>query len=452
MSIFKRKQKKQIPTKKKLEKKMVEPTDIIIGFKPFIEIEKWTDDDWFKFLKIESEKNFKNPTLSSTYIKKVDNGVWYEIHEKGNKHGFLLGVIKKIADDGEIILPVLLESLEYLRVYEDDEGVKNERIKLEKEDLNSIDSYIELSKGMKLFDYIELEDPLRIPEAILDIEKEEIKDKKVKKTKKKFQELDNKTIAAGERLIEELSVDEEFYPKNIMIGFTEGRKKKDLLVVLKDLNEKNFELSKSTTYQAIKYNKGFIYELHEKGNGKGFLTSILPKLEQDGDVILPLENGHFVKILKEKHNIDTIRLPEGDDENIEPDFTERKDKMILLNRPNMIIYKLGLISFFFAMMALSLSLVVKYVIIDTNKHLIYPERNYQTPYEAASSDLMTVQRTERITKMEYINGRWNYEKEDAREIARQQREAAEAARDAEEGDVSVEDLENIEDISGDENE
>lgn len=85
-------------------------------------------------------------------------------------------------------------------------------------------------------------------------------------------------------------------PKQVMVGFYANIKKSDLKNYLR-AKAANHMVPDNTYFGIRKYQNGYLWELHEGGSGKGILSSLAKKLEQQDDIIIETSDKS-VRVLK----------------------------------------------------------------------------------------------------------------------------------------------------------
>lgn len=229
--------------------------------------------------------------------------------------------------------------------------------------------------------------------------------------KRKDKNIDKEAIMAGKLLVDEMLQEklEEKKPVNIQIDFFATKKEKELKEFLIGFAEKHFLSPKSSKYCAIKFENGFIYEIQENGDEKGFLSDVLKKINNKEKVIIELADKRKVKISKEGSKIKTISLTENDSS--QPTLLEKKDKMNSLYTPNLFLLFFGLSLTVLGLISMVAALSIKHIIIDEKVKIEYKEKKYITPYEASLSEEMIVTDFEKINTMEYTENKgWKYNK------------------------------------------
>jgi hypothetical protein len=238
------------------------------------------------------------------------------------------------------------------------------------------------------------------------------KDKKLTKDKNLLSNIDTDALEAGAKLVDQMKEERVNRPSNIQIDFASVATSKDLIKYLITLSEQHFDAPKTATYKAIKYNDGFMYEIHENGNGYGYLSSVLKLLESNKDAVILLDNDRRVKISRDGKHIKTIHMNESD--MTEPsEELERKDKLSPVFTPSVGFFFFGFSLTIVGVIAVLLGLTFKYLIINQEQVMEYPIADYKTPMEASLDPKMRVNnKSERVTQMKYSESKgWYYKKD-----------------------------------------
>lgn len=225
--------------------------------------------------------------------------------------------------------------------------------------------------------------------------------------------IDKDALKAGENILKDIEkkIEEERvqYPLDIQLEFVNIKKEKELKEYLIGIADKSFRSPKVSKFYAIKYDSGYIYELQEGGSGKGYLTEILKRLEKNEDVVLLLDSGRKVRIIKDGIKIKTITLTEDDKSivsNIEP-----KDKLTDLFLPGTTFLFTSLSITLIGLISITLAMFFKYVLLNESELIIYPLNQEKSPYIASLDKQMEVKPLEKIEKMEYTDKKgWKYSK------------------------------------------
>lgn len=236
------------------------------------------------------------------------------------------------------------------------------------------------------------------------------KEKDISKKDKTLQsQIDNEALAAGEKLVNEMKEERVSLPSDVQIDFASVSSAKELNNYLTTLSEHHFNAPKTAAFKAIKYDDGFMYEIHENGNGYGYLSSVLKILESGNDAIILLDNDRRVRISREGKNIKTILM--GEDDKTAPSLElERKDKLSPVFKPSVGFFLFGFSLTIIGIISILLGLAFKHIIINEDQKIHYPIQKNESPLEASKNKNMLINpKIERIVQMKFseIKG-WEY--------------------------------------------
>jgi hypothetical protein len=135
-----------------------------------------------------------------------------------------------------------------------------------------------------------------------------------------FEDEDNVEISEDEKEdklneIKDLSEKDPFTvgsPQNLIIGYIEEITKKGLKEYIIGQTYKYFPSPHYTVYRIEKYNKGFIYEIHDGGKKLTHLKRIKSEFDAGENELILKTAGNYVKVAKSGHKIDCMILQESD--------------------------------------------------------------------------------------------------------------------------------------------
>lgn len=78
-------------------------------------------------------------------------------------------------------------------------------------------------------------------------------------------------------------------PFDIHIGFYKDVSKSDVINLVKGYAEKNFNTKGNIFYQIKKHSDGYLFEIHQGGSGRGYLSDLLDKFDKDNLIIVTSE-------------------------------------------------------------------------------------------------------------------------------------------------------------------
>lgn len=101
-------------------------------------------------------------------------------------------------------------------------------------------------------------------------------------------------------------------PQNLIIGYIEEITKKGLKEYIIGQTYKYFPSPHYTVYRIEKYNKGFIYEIHDGGNKLTHLKKIKEEFDAGENELILKTAGNYVKVAKSGHKLDCMILQDSD--------------------------------------------------------------------------------------------------------------------------------------------
>lgn len=194
-------------------------------------------------------------------------------------------------------------------------------------------------------------------------------------------------------------------PNSILIGYYSDIKLSDLKLYLYNKAEEEMVV-KSAYYQIIKYESGYIWEIHEGGSGKGLLKSVIPLLEIHKEVIIKTSRRN-IKIKKKDNGLGIISYFLNESDESEPTKgVSFSDKMRPVKNTGYAMYILGKTVFIIGVLSLFLSYTFKYVILDKEKELESRIMKSASPISKID-DIKKINLTENyIEKLEYRDNQW----------------------------------------------
>lgn len=167
-------------------------------------------------------------------------------------------------------------------------------------------------------------------------------------------------------------------PNSILIGYYSDIKLHDLKAYLYNMAEEELVL-KSSFYQIIKYESGYIWEIQEGGEGKGVLKSLISLLETHEDVIIETSKRN-IKIKKKDNGLGIVSyfLNESDNSTQTPGIYF-SDKMKRLKSTGYPFYKFGKSILFAGIFCIFLSYTFKYVVFNKERMISHSAINIELP-------------------------------------------------------------------------
>ena len=166
-------------------------------------------------------------------------------------------------------------------------------------------------------------------------------------------------------------------PKNIVVGFYSSIKKKDLESYIYGRAKDAMSVS-NCHYNIMKYRDGFIWELHEGGEGKGILSSVLSLLETKDTVIVALDD-RFIRLSNKSNGSIACYLVNEDDKPTETEGVLFDDKMEPVVTSGYSFFNFAKWTLVASVLSVSFSFSFKYVVYDKEEEIITPQQKAELP-------------------------------------------------------------------------
>lgn len=170
----------------------------------------------------------------------------------------------------------------------------------------------------------------------------------------------------------------DLLPANFVIGYYEGMTLKGLKEYINGYVFKYFNAPNITSYKILKYNSGFIFEIHDGDYKKSYLNTVINEFNAGRNVIYIKTQNRIAKVIKNYNKIETYMLPEAENNN-HPDaiFPEKATmKPIVTTAFGMIPF--GLSIAFMGVTSLFLSYIFK-TILGKEEELSLPTYTMELP-------------------------------------------------------------------------
>lgn len=170
----------------------------------------------------------------------------------------------------------------------------------------------------------------------------------------------------------------DLLPANFVIGYYEGMTLKGLKEYINGYVFKYFNAPNITSYKILKYNAGFIFEIHDGDYKKSYLNTVINEFNAGRNVIYIKTQNRIAKVIKNYNKIETYMLPEAEN-NKHPDaiFPEKATmKPIVTTAFGMIPF--GLSIAFMGVTSLFLSYIFK-TILGKEEELSLPVYTMELP-------------------------------------------------------------------------
>lgn len=212
-----------------------------------------------------------------------------------------------------------------------------------------------------------------------------------------------------EQIISDLLIDAkiDLLPSNFVIGYYEGMTMKGLKEYINGYVFKYFNAPNITSYKILKYNSGFIFEIHDGDYKKSYLNSVINEFNNGRNVVYVKTQHRIAKVIKNYSKIETYMLPEADN-NSHPDaiFPEKATmKPIVTTAFGMVPF--GLSIAFMGVTSLFLSYIFK-AILGKDEEVTLPTYSIELP-SSYIEKLPLATETKYVDKVLYSKNAWTKE-------------------------------------------
>lgn len=107
----------------------------------------------------------------------------------------------------------------------------------------------------------------------------------------------------------------DLLPANLVIGYYEGMTLKGLKEYINGYVFKYFNAPNITSYKILKYNSGFIFEIHDGDYKKSYLNTVINEFNAGRNVVYIKTQNRIAKVIKNYSKIETYMLPEAENNN-----------------------------------------------------------------------------------------------------------------------------------------
>lgn len=182
------------------------------------------------------------------------------------------------------------------------------------------------------------------------------------------------------------------------IGFYEaGIAKKEVMQAIRNIAVNDFGTKKGVYYNIVKYNGGYLYEVHQ-GCEFGVIKEIIQKVATQ-DLLLETNDATFKIYVKSNNHVSMLKLRSGDPNIDKFEKLTPKDTLSPLESSGYGMYVFGLGVAILGVVSLSLSSLVKHVLIDQEQAIMYEQTTKVLPSDYINSIQAT---TETLTEQQYL--------------------------------------------------
>lgn len=153
-----------------------------------------------------------------------------------------------------------------------------------------------------------------------------------------------------------------FAPSSFVVGYYEGMTAKGLREYINGYVHKYFDAPNTTYYRMIKYDAGFIFEIHDGDYKLSYLKKIIDTFNNGEQVVYVKLQHRVAKIQKNYNRIETYILPDVSPEEIESYILPDKIKMKPVISSGFGVVSLGIAIAFMGITSLFLSSLFKTIL------------------------------------------------------------------------------------------
>ena len=209
--------------------------------------------------------------------------------------------------------------------------------------------------------------------------------------------LENDSIEEKEKFI--------YLPTNFVVGYYEGMTQKGLKEYINGYVFKYFNAPNVTYYRMLKYNNGYIFEIHDGDSSISYLKKIMNEFNNGNiNVIVKLQN-RTAKVTKNINKITTYLLPESETNKFENTIVPEKGKMKSIQTTGFGFVSFGIAIAFLGITSLFLSSLFK-TVLSKNEPIIIEKQIIEDP-STFIEKLPLATNTKYISKVWFENGKWN---------------------------------------------
>ncbi len=196
-----------------------------------------------------------------------------------------------------------------------------------------------------------------------------------------------------------------YLPTNFVIGYYEGMTQKGLKEYINGYVFKYFNAPNVTFYRMLKYNAGYIFEIHDGDSNTSYLKQVINSFNNgEFNVIIKLQNRK-AKVTKNGLKVTTYLLPESETEKYPEAIIPEKGKMKPIQTTGFGFVSFGLAIGFLGITSLFLSSLFK-TVLSKNETPKIEKQIIESPSVFVEKLPLGTQ-TKYITKVWFENGKWN---------------------------------------------
>lgn len=199
----------------------------------------------------------------------------------------------------------------------------------------------------------------------------------------------------------------DLLPANFVIGYYEGMTLKGLKEYINGYVFKYFNAPNITSYKILKYNSGFIFEIHDGDYKKSYLNTVINEFNAGRNVVYIKTQNRIAKVIKNYNKIETYMLPEAENNNHPDAIFPEKATMKPIVTTAFGIIPFGLSIAFMGITSLFLSYIYK-TILGKDEDLSLPTYTMELP-SSYIEKLPLATEIKYVDKVSYSKNVWTKE-------------------------------------------
>lgn len=218
----------------------------------------------------------------------------------------------------------------------------------------------------------------------------------------------NQTLNLDSTIENDLQESILFYPSNFVIGYYEGMTAKGLRDYVNGYVHKYFDAPNTTYYRMMKYNSGYIFEIHDGDYKLSYLKKIIDSFNNGNNLVYIKLQQRIAKVQKNHNKVETFILPESEIIKENEFMTPDKGKMKPIISSGFGMVSLGIAIAFLGVTSLFLSSIFKTILGKEVKDNL-PTFNIESLPSSYIEKLPKASKTSYITKV-WLDGKsWKKE-------------------------------------------
>ena len=197
-------------------------------------------------------------------------------------------------------------------------------------------------------------------------------------------------------------------PIRVLIGYLEGVKREDAVSFARNYAERHFDALDISYYYVQAFDDGFLWEIHEGGNRKAFLPSVIELFDTENEVYIETAE-RTLRLARQREGVEMLLLPES--------ATDEQTQGIKASAPMKPVEDQGIswliaggLFFLAGLVVVTASAVVNHLIASKDVEVIERGLEYQDLPVSQINRLYENSPGTYIKALKYQNGEWVVER------------------------------------------